>query len=376
MSDQQTDHGEMSSMRTLRTATFALVAIVLFSIARPQGHSQAALLMEEPYGFFGTLNPTGHTAIYFENICAETPVKLRRCTPGEQGTVIARYSGIADYDWVAIPLVPYLYSVENINEVPDRVDHAFVVRLREKYHETHLLSLGEDIRPGGFLHGGWTELVGVSYERRIYAFRFDTTSAQDDAFIARMNADKNHSEFKLLFNNCADFARVIMNHYFPGTFSRSIFPDAGMTTPKQITYKLERYARKHPETNLAVFEIPQVPGNRRLSHSNKSIAESLVTTGYAVPIAILNPYLAGGLFVDYLVRGHHNLIPKNHEILSPDNLDALTAPTADQQNPVSAGTQATPAAVTVGAEVTSAAAVPTPGLRELPVEHDANPTEF
>ncbi len=74
--------------------------------------------MEEPYGFFGTLNPTGHNAIYFERICAETPVKLRRCQPGELGAVIARYQGIDGYDWVAIPLIPYLYSVENAADVP------------------------------------------------------------------------------------------------------------------------------------------------------------------------------------------------------------------------------------------------------------------
>jgi hypothetical protein len=39
--------------------------------------------MEEPYGFFGSVNPTGHNAVYFARICAETPVKLRRCQSGE-----------------------------------------------------------------------------------------------------------------------------------------------------------------------------------------------------------------------------------------------------------------------------------------------------
>ena len=78
-----------------------------------------------------------------------------------------------------------------------------------------------------------------------------------------------------------------------------------MTTPKQLAYKLERYAAQHPETHLAIFEIPQIPGYRRLSRRNKSIAESLSTTGYAIPIAVVNPYLAGGLFVDYLARGRH-----------------------------------------------------------------------
>ena len=94
--------------------------------------AQAALLMEEPYGFFGTLNPTGHTAIYFSRICAVTPVKLRRCAPGETGVVIARYQGIAGYDWVAMPLIPYLYSVEDVSEAPERGNRETVLRLMKE----------------------------------------------------------------------------------------------------------------------------------------------------------------------------------------------------------------------------------------------------
>ena len=322
----------MPPMRSPRKAAFALMALWLLTGAGTFCHAQAALLMEEPYGFFGALNPTGHTAIYFERICAATPVKLRRCRPGELGAVIARYQGMAGYDWVAIPLIPYLYSVEDASEVPARVDRETVQRFRERYHEAHLMSLG-DVHEGGLMHGGWTELIGVAYERRIYAFRFNTTATEDDIFIARMNSGTNHTHFHLLFNNCADFARVVLNEYFPRTFRRSIFPDAGMTTPKQITYKLVRYARKHPDTQLQVFEIPQIPGYRRSSRSNKSISESLVTTAYAVPLAIANPYLAGGLFVDYLVRGRYHLIPKHPEMLDPANIAALTYPGPPTQNP-------------------------------------------
>jgi hypothetical protein len=89
----------------------------------------------------------------------------------------------------------------------------------------------------------------------------------------------------------------MLNDYFPRTFRRSIFPDAGMTTPKQITYKLVRFGRKNPGTELTVFEIPQIPGYRRRSHSAKGIDESFVTTIYAIPIALMNPYLAGGLLL-------------------------------------------------------------------------------
>ena len=92
------------------------------------------------------VNPTGHVAVYFQRICADTPVRLRRCRQGELGAVIARYQGIDGYDWIAIPLVPYLYSVENTSHVPAHVDHEIVVHLRNNYREAHLESLGEKSR--------------------------------------------------------------------------------------------------------------------------------------------------------------------------------------------------------------------------------------
>ncbi len=360
----------MPSMRTSRTFAFILVAIAFQLLMSARCSAQAALLMQEPYGFFGTVNPTGHTAIYFAHICAETPTKLRRCQSGEMGAVISRYSDVNDYDWVAIPLVPYLYSVEDISQVPDRVDRAMVNRFRDEYHEAHLLGLGEKVPKGGFWHGGWTELVGVSYERRMYALRFDTTEAQDDAFIARMNSRKNVSNFQLLFNNCSDFSREVLNQYFPRTFRRSIFPDAGMTTPKQITYKLERYARKHPEVHLEIFEIPQIPGYRRMSRSNKSISESLITTAYAVPIAIVNPYLAGGLFVDYVVHGRYQLIPKNLTKLEPENLEALTSSGLSTENRLSASAQVHSAAAAGDRAEMSSAATANSDLKEIVATHE------
>ena len=154
-----------------------------------------------------------------------------------------------------------------------------------------------------------------------------------------MNAGPNETHFNLLFQNCADFARVVLNSYFPDSFRRSIFPDAGMTTPKQITYKLVRYARKHPETEFAVFEIPQIRGYRRRSRSTKNIDESMITTAYAIPIAVINPYVAGALFLDYLIRGRYDLFPKHPQVLGPDNLSALTAPGRDDENAASAAVQ-------------------------------------
>lgn len=307
----------------MRTGTLCLAVLLLTC---PPGHAQAALLMEEPYGFFGALNPTGHDAIYFARICAETPIKLHRCAVDEPGSVFTRYQGIAGYDWVAMPLIAYLYSVEDPSAVPAHVDRKTVTRLREQYHEAHLLSLGKDLREGSTFQRGWNQLVGVAYERRMYAFRFATSEEQDDALIAKMNGGANRSRYSLVFWNCADFSSAILNFYFPRTFRRRPFPDAGITTPMQVTYELVRYARQHPETQLSVLAIPQVSGSRGRSRPNKSIVQSLIVRGYFIPLAFVCPACAGGLFVDWLVWGRYSLHIGHPQTLAPSDMTPLTTP--------------------------------------------------
>lgn len=61
------------------------VLLIMFVLATGASRAlaDAALLMEEPYGEFGFFNPTGHSAVYLNHVCAESPVKLRTCRPGE-----------------------------------------------------------------------------------------------------------------------------------------------------------------------------------------------------------------------------------------------------------------------------------------------------
>lgn len=309
-----------------RKSLLRAMSLALVLLAAPSLFAQAALLMEQPYGVFGTLNPTGHAAVYLEHVCADSPVHVRLCNPGETGVVISRYKGLAGYDWMAIPLIPYLYAVDNPASVPAKVDQETVNRLRDHYREAHLTELGVNLRPGNFFNGGWTELVGTAYDRRTYVFRFATTREQDRELIDRLNDRPNKSHFNILFNNCADFDRFILNNYFPHKFGRSVFPDAGITTPKRIAYTLVKYAKHHPETEFSILEIPQVPGYRHESRAIHGVTESLILNGYVIPIVILNPYVAGGLLADYLVRGRYNLIPKNPATVDAEHLGALTQP--------------------------------------------------
>ncbi len=108
------------------------------------------------------MNPTGHAAVYFNHICADSPTSLRPCHDGEYGVVISRYHKIDGYDWLAIPLVPYLYAVDSLNDVPQTVDKEQVEALRDAYRKQHLLDLAPNNRHGRSPKGEWTELVGSS----------------------------------------------------------------------------------------------------------------------------------------------------------------------------------------------------------------------
>jgi hypothetical protein len=310
-----------------------IIGIALLLIPAGRLFAQAALFLEQPYGVFGTLNPTGHAAVYLQRVCADTPVHLRMCNVGENGVVISRYKGLNGYDWIAIPLIPYLYAVEDPSQVLAITDRETVNRLRYRYKESRLSEWGDDLPKGNFVNGGWTQLVGTAYDRNTYAFRFATTVAQDEQLVAHLNGRSNHSHFNLFFNNCADFDRVIMNYYFPHKFRRTVLPDAGITTPKRVAYDLVKHAKRHPEVQLTVLEIPQVPGFRHKSGAIHGIAESLVTNGYIIPIFVLHPYIAGGLLADYLVRGRYSPVPKHPTVVGADNLEALIGIETDSAMP-------------------------------------------
>src|SRR6266576_1925273 len=108
--------------------------LITLTAARPgQLSAQATLLLEEPYSYDGTFAGTGHAAVYLSRVCAETPTLLRRCNPGESGVVISRYHHLEGRDWVAVPLLPYLYAVDNPGNVPLYADAKLVSFLRHQY---------------------------------------------------------------------------------------------------------------------------------------------------------------------------------------------------------------------------------------------------
>ncbi len=266
--------------------------------------ADVAVLLEEPYGTFGHMNPTGHAAIYFSSLCAETPTQLRPCKPGELGVVISRYHHIAGYDWIAVPLVPYLYAVGALKDVPTRATAETEAALRDSYRRAHLEAIAPDNKDGSTPDGAWTQLIGAAYDRRIFGFQIATTAQQDEAVLQRLNDRRNRSHFNLLFHNCADFARATMDFLFPGSVHRNFIADFGITTPKQVAKSVLKYSEKHESLDPTVFVIPQVPGTIPRSRRVDGVAESLVKSKkYVLPLALLHPIFAGSFLVAYVSDG-------------------------------------------------------------------------
>jgi len=309
-----------------------LVVFVLAAISHAR--ADAVFLLEEPYGHMGSWNPTGHAAVYLTDVCADTPTHLRACRDGEAGVVISRYRAIEGYDWVAIPILPYLYAVDTIQEIPDSVDATQVAAMRDAYRRQHLLAIAPSDSDDHAPKGEWYELIGSAYDRTIYGFRISSRADQDEAFIAGYNARSNRHHYSLLADNCADFARNVMNFYAPGAVHRNILADVGITTPKQVARSLVKYAKRHSEMSFTAFVIPQVPGEIHRSKRVDGVLEAVLKTKrYLLPLAILHPVVTVGLAATYLTEGRFD--PRRNAV----RLDIATAlqspPTvADTPSPV------------------------------------------
>jgi hypothetical protein len=269
-----------------------------------------ALLLEEPFGQFGGMTPTGHAAVYLSRVCAASPITLRRCNKGELGAVISRYHRVGGYDWLAIPVIPYLYAVDRAEQIPQEVGDGDVASLRDDYRRRHLEKIVPDTSDGMAPEGDWIQLVGAAYDRTIFTYEIRTSEDQDDKFIRMLNSRVNSVDFRLLSHNCADFARETINFYYPKAVRRSLIADVGIMTPKQTAKSLVRYAKRHPALQLSAFEIPQVPGTLERSRPVRGVLEALVKSKRYIlplaPLALLHPYFGGSLVVAWIQGGHFN----------------------------------------------------------------------
>lgn len=287
----------------LRTAA-PLLALLFLCASRPLC-AAVTVLVGEPFDTLGTLLPVGHVTVYLDRVCADGPLKVRMCQPGEpSGVAIARYDLIGQYDWLATPIMQFLYATSRADEVLPYATQEKVDVLRNQYRQRYLNQIFPDSAVALKSNEEWWESSGMAYTRSLWGYQIASTRAQDERVVAALNARVNRHIYDAFHTNCADFAAELLNLYVPNMVKRNRFADLGFMLPKQVARCVYSYGMKHPEAHLRVFEIPQLPGSIRRSHPVRGGAEAFVKTKrYIAPLSIIQPEIAATLLVIYLDRG-------------------------------------------------------------------------
>jgi hypothetical protein len=252
----------------------------------------------------------GHSAIYFSEICPETPIKMRLCRPGEHGSVISNYTSLGEdqrFEWNIVPLDMYLYGVSNPENRPLFASGKIKNLLETEYRERALRDTCTSQSCQTSEKAEWREMVSATSERTIYIFIVKTTRQQDLDLIAEFNAAPNVNHFNGITHNCADFSKHIINTYFPHATHRDVMNDFGITSPKAVARTLARYAHHHPELEYRVIHVAQLPGTLKRSSECRSATEQLYRSKkLLVPMAFFAWHELPVAVGSYLLTGRFN----------------------------------------------------------------------
>ncbi len=320
----------------------ALALCVLWSVCAA-AHARIGLVIGEPFGSFGTMLPVGHAGIYLDHICADGPIHLRFCRPGETGVVLSRYHDLRspDLDWMAVPAFTFFYGVDSASQVPAFVTPKLEADLREDYRQARLLAVAPDrldrhgrlVAPG---YGDWQEGIGAAFDRNLLIYSIETTPEQEAAILTLLNEQPNVRRYTLGRANCADFAKDLLSVVLPNVLHRNVLADFDMTTPKNLARQLNAYGETHPEAGLRVYAVPQLPGTLRRSRPLRGAAETFVKTKrYLVTLIVIQPE---AILADWIVYEAKGKWPpgRNAEPLSPGLWSAALTPVRpDPYSPLS-----------------------------------------
>ena len=254
---------------------------------------------------------SGHSAVYFSRVCPDSsPVRLRLCQPGEQGSVISNYISFGEnqpFEWNIAPLSIYLYGVEDPKDRPLFASPKIKSVLEERYREKFLSDYCSDSPCVTSKNAEWREMVGATLTRGIYIFVVKTTVQQDLALIREFNSAPNINHFNGFRRNCANFTKQVMNTYFPHSTRSEYVIDFGMTSPKAVARSFSRYALHHPDSQFRVLHFAQVPGVIKLSTMPRDGFEQLYRTKKLLPPMIVFAYHELPFFVaSYTLTGRFN----------------------------------------------------------------------
>jgi hypothetical protein len=256
------------------------------------------------------ISSTGHSAVYFSRICPESPVKLRLCEPGENGSVMSNYINIGEdlpFEWNVVSLDIYLYGVEDPGNRPIFGSEKLKRLLEERYRDRYLSALCNTASCRDSSKSEWREMVAATLIRGVYIFVIQTTEEQDRRMIAEFNDALNRNHFNGVTRNCADFTRRVINTYFPNATHPDYLNDFGMTSPKAVARSFTRYASKHSDLDFRVLHFAQVPGTIKRSREVRAGTEQLYRSKkFLIPLLVFADHELPFVAASYLLTGRFN----------------------------------------------------------------------
>ena len=286
----------------------ALVLVLLCGLSPLSARADVGVVLNESLDTsVARITGSGHSAVYLSRICPESPVKLRLCRDGEQGSVMSNYTTLGEdkpFEWNIVPLSIYLYGVEDDRNRPLFGTWKIKRALEERYRESALAGYCDSANCRTSYKAEWREMVGATLERSMYVFVVSTTVQQDEALIAEFNAQPNENHFNGVTNNCATFTRRVLNIYFPKAAHADYLNDFGMTTPKAIARSFAKYGEHHPDAQFYVLHFAQLPGTikrssecrsgtEQLYHSKKLLVPMILFAGHELPFVAASYVLTG-----------------------------------------------------------------------------------
>src|ERR1700684_3916420 len=299
------------SLKNRALAIFAFGAVLVCALASSAFADAGIILTDSLDTSAARITGSGHSDVYLSNICPDdSPVKMRLCRLGEQGSVISNYTTLGEdqpYEWNIVPLSVYLYGVEDPQDRPLISSKDIKSVLEERYREKYLATICTGARCRYSNGAEWREMVGATLERSMYVFVVNTSIEQDRALITEFNSQPNVNHFHGLTRNCADFARRVMNFYFPKSVKPDYMNDFFITTPKAVAHSLTKYAEENPELNFRVLHFAQVPGTIKRSSECRSGTEQLYhSKKLVIPLAYFAWQGVPVVAASYAITGHFN----------------------------------------------------------------------
>ncbi|MGB0036562.1 MAG: hypothetical protein WBP79_13920 [Candidatus Acidiferrales bacterium] len=298
--------------RLLRAAFMALVlALLVVCLTSTRAYADVGIVLNESLNTsVAWVTGSGHSAVYFSRICPASPVKLRLCRPGEQGSIVSNYTTLGEdqpYEWNIVPLSVYVYGAEDPRHRPMFGTPKVKRELEERYREKFLTGYCDSESCRTSKKAEWREMVGASLSRSIFIFVVETSVEQDRELIAKYNSLPNENHFNAMTRNCADFTRGVINTYFPRAASPDYVNDFGMTSPKAIARSFSHYAVEHPEMRFRVLHFAQVPGTIQRSTEARSGTQQLFRSKkLLVPMAVFASYELPVVTATYLLTARFN----------------------------------------------------------------------